>query len=196
VLFTFDDAYEDLVEFAFPVLQRHGFTAAVFVVTGHLGGTNVWDAGPGAKPRRLMTRDQIAEWSRRGIEFGAHTRSHADLTTLGPAALSAEVQGCRDDLTAVLLSRPCSFAYPYGRTTAAVELAVRGAFDLAFTVREGLNTASTPRHLMRRVMVQPSDGPFSLAVSLRLGSNPLNRLRARIRVRSRLRAVLGHGRQP
>lgn len=43
VLLTFDDGYEDLVEHAFPVLRRYGFGAAVYIVTGQLGGTNAWD---------------------------------------------------------------------------------------------------------------------------------------------------------
>src|SRR5262249_22102192 len=36
VLFTFDDGYSDLTEHALPTLQRYGFGAVVFVVTGQL----------------------------------------------------------------------------------------------------------------------------------------------------------------
>src|SRR3954451_18627549 len=37
VLITFDDAYIDIVEYAFPILERFGFTALVFVVTDLIG---------------------------------------------------------------------------------------------------------------------------------------------------------------
>src|ERR1022692_1817004 len=43
VLLTFDDAYGDFPEFALPTLQRFGFGAVVFVITGKLGGTAPWD---------------------------------------------------------------------------------------------------------------------------------------------------------
>ena len=43
VLFTFDDGYADLVDYALPVLRRYGFGAVVYVVTRQLGGTNAWD---------------------------------------------------------------------------------------------------------------------------------------------------------
>ena len=36
ILFTFDDAYADLVKYAFPILHRYGFGASVYVVTGQL----------------------------------------------------------------------------------------------------------------------------------------------------------------
>src|SRR5205814_5958239 len=33
ILITFDDGYRDFIDFAWPILQRHGFSAMVFVVT-------------------------------------------------------------------------------------------------------------------------------------------------------------------
>ena len=81
VLLTFDDGYTDLVQFAFPVLEEHGFKAAVYVVTERMGGTNTWDEVRGGGCHRLLTADQIQFWVKRGIEFGAHSRTHADLTT-------------------------------------------------------------------------------------------------------------------
>ncbi|HZW90774.1 MAG TPA: glycosyltransferase, partial [Myxococcaceae bacterium] len=115
VLLTFDDGYGDLADFALPVLERHGFGAAVFVVTGEIGGTNRWDEERGAGTHRLMNVDQIRDWSARGIEFGAHGRSHVDLTTLPDALLAAELTGCANDLAELLGKPPVAFAYPYGR---------------------------------------------------------------------------------
>jgi hypothetical protein len=43
VCFTVDDGYRDFAEVAFPVLERHGFPATVFVASGFIGGvTRYW----------------------------------------------------------------------------------------------------------------------------------------------------------
>src|ERR1700686_2624284 len=46
VLLPFDDGYADFPEHALPVLQRWGFGAVVFVITGRIGGANLWDGAP------------------------------------------------------------------------------------------------------------------------------------------------------
>jgi peptidoglycan/xylan/chitin deacetylase (PgdA/CDA1 family)/glycosyltransferase involved in cell wall biosynthesis len=105
VLFTFDDGYADICEFALPVLRRHGFSAAVFIVSGRLGGTNAWDEAQGSGTHRLMTHDQIRHWAGEGIEFGVHSTTHRDLTRLGAAELAAEVTGGREALARLVGAR-------------------------------------------------------------------------------------------
>lgn len=187
VLLTFDDGYEDLAEHALPVLYRHGFTAAVYIVTGLLGKTNQWDPAAGPAAHCLMTAGQIREWDRQGIEFGAHSRTHADLTAATPSRLEEEISGSADDLAALLGKRPVSFAYPFGHCNPEVRESVARIFDLAFTAREGLNDAATDPHQLRRTMVQPGDMLFNFAWRVRLGWDPLTRLRGRVRLRSRIR---------
>src|SRR5262249_30455200 len=110
VLISFDDGYADLTEHALPVLRRHGFGAVVFIVTGQVGGTNAWDEAQGSATHQLMTVDQIRYWATQGIEFGAHSRTHVDLTTLLPTKLRDEILGSRNDLMKLLGSRVISFA--------------------------------------------------------------------------------------
>jgi peptidoglycan/xylan/chitin deacetylase (PgdA/CDA1 family) len=45
VLFTFDDAYHDNFDLAFPILKRHGVTATFFVTTGFIDNRRIswWD---------------------------------------------------------------------------------------------------------------------------------------------------------
>ena len=150
ILFTFDDAYADLAEYALPVLHRYGFGAGVYVVTGQLGGTNAWDEARGCGTLHLMTADQIRQWASKGIEFGAHSRTHANLPTLAPAELTEEVVGSGNDLESIIGSHVVSFAYPYGFHNQAVDDCVRSAFDLAFIADdwdEGMNHLQTDPHL-------------------------------------------------
>lgn len=190
VLLTFDDGYADLAEYALPVLRRYGFSAVVYIVTGQLGGTNAWDEARGSGAHRLMTAEQIRHWAAHGIEFGAHSRTHADLTALAPQELSEEVVGCGKDLESILGARVVSFAYPYGFHNQAVDDCVRGAFDLAFIaddVNEGLNYLATDPHQLLRTMVQSNDSWLDLECRARWGRNPFLNLRARVGLRTRLK---------
>ena len=190
VLLTFDDGYADLTEYALPVLRRHGFSATVFIVTGQVGGTNAWDEARGYASLRLMTADQIRSWAAQGIEFGAHSRTHADLTALPAAQVAEEVVGSRDDLAAILGCPVVSFAYPYGFYNPQVVDCVRQAFELAFITDEeieGLNHLLTDPHLLLRTMVQTNDSLLDLECRARWGYDPIMNLRARLRLRSRLK---------
>jgi peptidoglycan/xylan/chitin deacetylase (PgdA/CDA1 family) len=197
ILLTFDDGYADLAEYAFPVLRRLGFGAAVFLVTGQLGGTNAWDKTRGSSPHHLLTREQVRYWASQGIEFGAHSRTHADLTTLSAQELADEILGSKNDLAALLGSRACAFAFPYGSYNRAVQDCARSAFDLTFLADQknsGLNDLMTDPHLMQRTMVQPNDTLADLECRVRWGYSPFVEMRARLRWRSRWRrATGGHG---
>jgi glycosyltransferase involved in cell wall biosynthesis/peptidoglycan/xylan/chitin deacetylase (PgdA/CDA1 family) len=190
VLLTFDDAYADLVEHALPVLRRYGFGAAVFVVTGQLGGTNAWGEAHGSHTLRLMTAEQIRYWATQGIEFGAHSRTHPDLTTLPGEKLAKEVVGSGNDLAELLGSRVVSFAYPYGFYNQAVLDCVRGAFDLAFlagNAMQGMNHLQTNPHLLTRTAVLPGDSWVDVVCRARWGRSPLMDLRARLLLGTRLK---------
>jgi peptidoglycan/xylan/chitin deacetylase (PgdA/CDA1 family) len=186
VLITFDDAYADLATHAFPVLQAHRFPATVFVVSGAIGGTSTWDEGHG-DPHALLDADGLRKWSAAGVEIGAHSRSHRDLTTLMPDAAEAEIRGSRQDLEQ-LLDRPVTaFAYPYGRIGRLARDVVAREFALGFTVAEGRNHQGTDPAQLRRTMVQRHDSAVALVQRLVLGRSitttsrqALGRLRQRV----------------
>ena len=188
---TFDDGFADLAEHAFPILRCYGYGATVFVVTGRIGGFNDWDAPLGFPPTRLLDREQLLAWSRQGIEFGAHTRTHADLTRLSAHELDQEVGGSRKELEDILGQPARTFAYPFGHFNDTVVNRVRELFDLAFSCIEGINTLATDLHLQRRTMTLPSDSVLDLALRTRLGHSPLHALKAHLRVRTRLRSLFG-----
>jgi peptidoglycan/xylan/chitin deacetylase (PgdA/CDA1 family) len=191
VLLTFDDAYADLTTYALPVLRRHNFGGAVFVVTRHIGDENKWDRLRGSEAHRLMTADQIRDWAVRGIEFGAHGRTHADLTILSDRQLREEIDGSRNDLADVTGLKVPAFAYPFGRTNEAVRNRVRAVFDCAFSCDEGLNTASADRYGLCRSMVRPDDSTVALVCRVRFGRYPVDKWRAHLRIRSRVRTLMG-----
>jgi peptidoglycan/xylan/chitin deacetylase (PgdA/CDA1 family) len=194
ILVTFDDAYADTADYGLPILRKYGFSAAVFVVTERLAATNTWDEVQGCGTLQLMTAEQIRYWAREGIEFGAHSRTHPHLAKLSASELAAEVIGGKDDLTALLGYPPVSFAYPYGEYNDAVCELVRGNFDMAFSVEEGLNYLSGDLHLLRRAYVGAGDSLIEFALSVRRGGiRRLRDWRIKLALRTRLKRAFRNG---
>ncbi|HYG96504.1 MAG TPA: polysaccharide deacetylase family protein, partial [Solirubrobacterales bacterium] len=129
VALTIDDGYRDNFEVAQPILERHGFTATVYLVSKKLGGSNDW-GDPGALAGRpLLNRSQIEAMRAGGTRFGAHTRNHPRLTELEDAAVGEEIVGSREDLTELLGEEVEGLAYPYGLFD---ERAVRAAGEAGY----------------------------------------------------------------
>ena len=173
LLITFDDGYAELTEHAFPILMKYGFGACVFVVTDRFGKTNTWDEAFGYESHRLLSAGQVREWAARGIDFGAHGRTHADLTTLSPIECEREVIGSRDELGAILGHAPLAFAYPYGKFNPVAITNVRRAFPVAVSSRRGLNTVRTDFCLLRRALVHPRDSLWDLRFRVHFGFSPV-----------------------
>jgi len=157
---TFDDGYEDFERLALPVLERCGFTATVFVVTGHVGGRAQWDGGMGAP---LLGWRSIRELHERGIEFGSHTRTHPHLTRLSSARARDEIRGSREDLEDRIGSAVRWLAYPYGESDSDVRrLARESGYEDAFGV-----LPSRPGPFQRpRIECDDGDGPFGMTLKV------------------------------
>jgi peptidoglycan/xylan/chitin deacetylase (PgdA/CDA1 family) len=146
VVLTFDDGYADLYTEAFPVLRKHHFKAVAYIVSGFVGrtGTNV-------------TADQVREMDRYGIEIGAHTVDHVDLTKAG-GSLGFEVSGSKTALEAIVGHPVLDFCYPSGRFNPQVVQAVQAAgFESATTTESGAVHTINDRFTWSRVRVSGSE---------------------------------------
>ena len=124
---TFDDGYVNNLDHAMPVLQKNGFSATCYMVSGQLGGSNVWDHSLGIAPKPLMQAAQARAWVAGGQEVGAHTRSHVDLRSLSATQAQQEIAGCKAELEDACGAAVNQFCYPYGHYTAAHVTMVQGA---------------------------------------------------------------------
>jgi peptidoglycan/xylan/chitin deacetylase (PgdA/CDA1 family) len=119
VMLTFDDGYRDFAEQAWPLLERHGFPATVFVVTEAVGKTSAWDAARG-DTAPLMDWDEIRALRSAGVEFGSHSCTHAALCGLPNDELVRELVRSRAVLEEQLGEPVSAIAYPYGDLDGAV----------------------------------------------------------------------------
>lgn len=163
VVLTFDDACRCFAEHALPALERRGATATVFAVSGLLGGTNAWDAAAGERREELMDAGELRAVAAAGCEVGSHGRTHRDLSRLDGADLDAEVAGSKRDLEAALGRPVATFAWPYGRTSAAAKQAARRAgYTAAVAIHDHAGAAAGDRFGVPRQPVRPGDGAFEL----------------------------------
>jgi peptidoglycan/xylan/chitin deacetylase (PgdA/CDA1 family) len=175
VVVTFDDGYADNLDHAFPVLERLRIPAVTFVVTAKLGRHNDWDGDAAGWP--LMDAAAVRDWARRGLEFGAHGRTHRALPALAADALADEIEGSHADLAALLGRPPAAFAYPYGAVDARVREQVARRFPIAYGVREGGNRPTADAWDLRRTSVLPAYPGLEFRCQVRLGWGPRNRAR-------------------
>jgi peptidoglycan/xylan/chitin deacetylase (PgdA/CDA1 family) len=151
---TLDDGYVDNLDSALPILQRHGFSATCYVVSGSIGRYNQWDAERLGVRKPLMSAEQLRDWHRGGMEIGAHSRSHPRLTQCDDAQLHDEIHGSKATLEDRLGVSVMQFCYPYGDADERVAGVVREAgFAAATTTRRGRAFAGMDLWQLPRVQV-------------------------------------------
>jgi peptidoglycan/xylan/chitin deacetylase (PgdA/CDA1 family) len=138
IALTFDDGYADAYTAALPVLKRYGLIATFYIVTSLIGQ-------PG-----YLTWEQLAELRDSGMEIGAHTVSHPDLTTLDWETTGFEIAQSKADLDQHLNFNVTSFCYPIGLYNAGIEEQVRAAGYRNATTTRWDNDTSDIMALPRR----------------------------------------------
>lgn len=155
---TFDDGYADFIQYALPILRRHGFSATVYVIAGRLGGLNDWDPQGPRKP--LMTAPQVRAIADEGIEIGSHGLHHVRLPEASETRLADEVRLSRAIIQDTVGSDVAGFCYPYGDVSAHVVDAVRGAgYDYGCGIKP---SDLTSRHALPRTYIGDADHSLRL----------------------------------
>jgi peptidoglycan/xylan/chitin deacetylase (PgdA/CDA1 family) len=154
VILTFDDAYADFYESAYPALQRHGFVATLYVPTAYVGGTCSWLRQEGETMRPMARWSQLAEMSAGGIECGGHSHGHVQMDAIPVDAADAEIRRCKAILEDHLGQEALSFAYPHGWTTGSVKQLVQAAgFTSACAVKNMLSSPIDDSFELARLVV-------------------------------------------
>ncbi len=166
IILTFDDGYADNYTEMLPILEAHGMTAVIFVITNELG-----------KPGYL-TLDQLKDLQKRGIEIGSHSADHLPLVTLNAEFLDNQIRKSKIFLEWNGLDPIGSFSYPNGiYNIEIIEMLKEQNYLAAVTGEAGLNTLKSDPYKLRRVNIRkPRFGIFEFRWRL-LKANIFERLK-------------------
>ncbi|HJV73375.1 MAG TPA: polysaccharide deacetylase family protein [Noviherbaspirillum sp.] len=154
VALTFDDAYENFYEYAFPVLQKHGFPATVYAISGMLGQSATWLAADGHDTPPLMNAARLRQLRSAGIDIGSHSATHVRLAEQSTERIREEVMQSKKVLEDAIGERIDHFCYPYGsHDIRAVETVAEAGYLSATTCERAAATpADDPLTLPRKAV--------------------------------------------
>lgn len=122
VILTFDDGYVDNYTEMFPILQKYGAKATVFLISDQID-----------KPGYL-SREQILEMSASGlVSFQSHTKTHRDLTKLSEADIRTEFRYSKYVIESITGKPVKAVSYPEGQYTDKLTKIARDYFTRAYS---------------------------------------------------------------
>ena len=157
VLITIDDGYRSAYEIAYPILRRHGYTAALFVYTDFIGSSV-----------KSLTWEQLEEMKAAGFDVGSHTLTHCDLTEKRAEEddrsyrerVRRELLVSKRILDERLNQDTIALAYPYGNVTPEIlPLCHSLGYRLGVTVRPGANPFFADPLFLHRSQIVAGQGP-------------------------------------
>jgi peptidoglycan/xylan/chitin deacetylase (PgdA/CDA1 family) len=150
VAITFDDGYGDFYRNVFPILNRYGYSATMFLPTAFIA-----DFPKQFKGEDCLTWSQVRELRKAGMEFGSHSVNHPQLRDVGPKELQREIHDSKRQIEDKLGAPVVTFSYPYAFPEADPEFVKKLQTLLCESgYRSGVST------IIGRV--RQSDNPFFL----------------------------------
>ncbi len=110
---TFDDGYRDIYTTVWPILDRFGFTATIFLVAEQVGKQSDWQGQSDYLSAPLMSWSEIREMVRYGFAFGNHTLTHLRLPTLNDKQAKREIVHSKNIIEDKMGVEINLFSYPY-----------------------------------------------------------------------------------
>jgi peptidoglycan/xylan/chitin deacetylase (PgdA/CDA1 family) len=161
LVITFDDGYKDFLVNAFPIMNKYGFTATVFLATGMLGSRSSTFGG-----KELLDWSDVRELRKRGVIFGSHTVNHRILKKLAFEELEAEIGKSKIEIESRLGEPVESFSYPYafpeGRVDFLVEyFRILNKYGFVYAVTTVIGRVGNRDNLLalKRLPVNEYDAP-------------------------------------
>jgi len=106
VVITFDDGLRDFYTSAYPILDKFGFKATMFLTSGLIN--KIFPTG-----RECLREAEIVELAAKGIEFGSHTENHPQLKKLSIAEIAHELSASKTTIETIVRYPVTLFSYPY-----------------------------------------------------------------------------------
>ncbi|MBI1968611.1 polysaccharide deacetylase family protein [Candidatus Woesearchaeota archaeon] len=136
VIITFDDGRLGVYTHAFPVLQKYGFSATLYIVPQWINETK---APSSESYSQFLTWEQVGELSKRGFSIGSHTQSHQNLAALDEKMILSELEAADRLIEQKTGTKVQHFSYPYGKYTEKALEVVKQRYQTAVTVQKGFS---------------------------------------------------------
>ena len=155
VVLTFDDAYKNFIDNAFPVLEKFNIPAYVFVPFNYVGSLNKWDINSVKVKLNLMDWEDLRFLIKKGIKIGSHTLTHPYLTKIPLEEAKKEIELSKKYLEDKLGVEIDTFCYPYGDKDEKIEEIVKkSGYKYAFTTKEGKFNGIKNPYSINRIFVE------------------------------------------
>ena len=156
VIFTFDDAYSDFFEIAYPILDNLAIPCTLFIPTGFIGKFNEWDSQLANYIKRpIMTSRQLIDLKKQGlVDFGSHSVHHKSMVNLSMSEMKRQAGESKNTLEDLFDSPITMFSYPFGHfSKITTRVLLQANYDIAVTSRWGtLNTDKRILNLNRIIL--------------------------------------------
>jgi peptidoglycan/xylan/chitin deacetylase (PgdA/CDA1 family) len=168
IVITFDDGFQDCIDYAAPIMRALGFTAIFYLVAGLVGKTSRWLLSERGIELPLMDWTAARELEAAGFQCGSHTMNHPHLAELTSAACGEELLSSRSVLEDHLGHEVRHLAYPFGSFNQRVrDLALETGYRSASSVRIGLSPPDDDSLALHRIHVTGQDSLLDFICRLR-----------------------------
>ena len=150
VAVTFDDGYMEIYTSVFPLIERYHIPVTVFLVTGWIGRGE------------FLSWEAIQEMSKKGVDFGSHTKNHPYLpAVMSRETLEEEIRGSKEFLEDRLGKEVSLFSYPVGGFTEEVkELVQKAGYKAAVTTNRGVQEEKRDLYALTRIKMTEASSSF------------------------------------
>ena len=110
----FDDAYEDIYNCAFPILDKYSLNKLIFPISDYIGKNNNWDVNFLINKKPHINKHQLKDLSDKGWEIGSHGACHISYKTLNNSEIYDDLSKSKDVLENLVGKEIQSFTPPFG----------------------------------------------------------------------------------
>lgn len=184
---TFDDAFENIIENAIPVLKSKNIPFSIFVSTDHLGSLPVWLQNSNSQARncRLISKEQLINLSQdQLVTIGSHGKSHKKLCNMTDLEAYKELSESKIGIEKLLKKQITMFSFPYGSfTRKQIEIACKVGYQRLFCVETEKIINNYEQFVFGRVNVDPGDWTLEFILKIKGAYRFKDFLRKKLKVK-------------
>lgn len=113
IVLTFDDAYQDNLTTAMPLLEKYHQLGNVFSIANWQGKENRWE-NFGKEITKTMDKEELLQWQNQGHYVGSHTMDHPFLSDCHEERLQHELADSKIATENITGKKVTCICYPYG----------------------------------------------------------------------------------